>query len=67
MMNTTVFSENLRRFRQHKGLTQEQAASALGVNAQTVSRWECGSGCPDRHTSAYSQPVFCNSHDFPLR
>lgn len=46
-MNTTVFSENLRRFRQHKGLTQEQAASALGVNAQTVSRWECGTTLPD--------------------
>ncbi len=46
-MNTTIFSENLRRFRQHKNLTQEQAAVALGVNAQTVSRWECGTTLPD--------------------
>ena len=41
-MNTTVFSENLKRFRMHKNLTQEQAAQSLGVNSQTVSRWECG-------------------------
>jgi len=46
-MNTTVFSENLKRFRMHKNLTQEQAAQALGVNSQTVSRWECGTTLPD--------------------
>lgn len=46
-MNTTVFSENLKRFRIHKNLTQEQAAQALGVNSQTVSRWECGTTLPD--------------------
>ena len=31
-MNTTVFSENLKRCRMHKNLTQEQAAQALGVS-----------------------------------
>ncbi|MBQ8371258.1 MAG: helix-turn-helix domain-containing protein [Clostridia bacterium] len=46
-MTTTVFSENLKRFRMHKNLTQEQAAQALGVNSQTVSRWECGNTLPD--------------------
>ncbi len=41
------FSKNLRRLRLAKNLTQEQAAAALGVSAQSVSRWECGTTLPD--------------------
>lgn len=37
-----LLSQNLRQFRLAGKLTQEQAAETLGVNAQTVSRWECG-------------------------
>ena len=40
-MNIT-FSDNLRRFRLAKKLTQEQVADSLRVSAQSVSRWECG-------------------------
>ena len=43
----TVFSKNLKRFRIAKNLTQEQAAEALGVSTQTVSRWECNTTLPD--------------------
>lgn len=43
----TVFSKNLKRFRVAKNITQEQAAEALGVSAQTVSRWECNTTLPD--------------------
>lgn len=43
----TVLSKNLKRFRIAKKMTQEQAAEALGVSAQTVSRWECGTTLPD--------------------
>lgn len=43
----TVFSTNLKRFRVAKNLTQEQAAEALGVSTQTVSRWECNTTLPD--------------------
>ncbi len=46
-MNNTVFSENLKKFRIARSLTQEQVADALSVNAQTVSRWECGTTLPD--------------------
>ena len=46
-MNHTVFSENLKKFRIAKKLTQEQAAAAFCVNTQTVSRWECGTTLPD--------------------
>lgn len=42
-----VFTGNLKRFRVAKNLTQEQAAVALGVSTQTVSRWECNVTLPD--------------------
>ena len=42
-----VFCDNLKRFRAAKNLTQEQAAEALGVSTQTVSRWECNVTLPD--------------------
>lgn len=43
----SVFSNNLKRFRVAKSMTQEQAAEALGVSTQTVSRWECNTTLPD--------------------
>ena len=43
----TVFSKNLKRFRVAKNMTQEQAAEALGVSTQTISRWECNTTLPD--------------------
>lgn len=45
-MNNT-FTENLKKFRLAKGLTQEQVADRLSINTQTVSRWECGTTLPD--------------------
>ena len=42
-----VFSKNLKRFRVAKNLTQEQAAEAIGVSTQTISRWECNTTLPD--------------------
>lgn len=46
-MNQTIFSENLKKYRIAKNYTQEQVAETLGVNTQTVSRWECGTTLPD--------------------
>jgi transcriptional regulator with XRE-family HTH domain len=43
----TIFCQNLKRLRMEKHLTQEQAAEALGVSTQTVSRWECNTTLPD--------------------
>ena len=42
-----TFSKNLKRLRTTRSMTQEQAALALGVSPQTVSRWECASTQPD--------------------
>lgn len=46
-MNSTVFSENMRKFRVAKKYTQEDVAEKLRVTAQSVSRWECGTTLPD--------------------
>jgi len=43
----TVLCENLKRLRLAKSMTQERAAEVLGVSAQTISRWECGTTLPD--------------------
>lgn len=46
-MNNKIFSQNLRKLRMDKKLTQEQLANMLGVSSQSVSRWECGNTLPD--------------------
>ncbi len=46
-MDTSIFSENLKKFRMAKKMTQEEVANILGVNVQTVSRWECATTLPD--------------------
>ena len=40
-------SENLRRLRRERELSQEQLAEALGVSVPSVSRWETGATYPD--------------------
>lgn len=42
-----MFSENLKKFRQQKGLTQEELAVRLHVVRQTISKWEKGLSVPD--------------------
>ena len=37
----------LKKLRNEKGITQEQAAEHLNVSSRTVSRWETGSNMPD--------------------
>ena len=40
-------SQNLKRLRLERNLTQEQLASSLGVSAQAVSKWETSETYPD--------------------
>ncbi len=40
-------SENIKRIRLEKNLTQEQLASKLGISAQAVSKWETSETYPD--------------------
>ncbi len=40
-------SENLKKYRVLKNLTQEDLAEFLGITPQSVSKWERGESCPD--------------------
>ena len=42
-----LFSENLRRLRKDRQLSQEQLAQIMGVSVQAVSKWECALSYPD--------------------
>lgn len=42
-----MLSDNIKRIRKEKGLTQEDLASSLNVVRQTVSKWEKGLSVPD--------------------
>jgi DNA-binding XRE family transcriptional regulator len=46
-MDSIKIGELIRHLRKDKGITQIQLASIIGVSNKTVSKWECGSGCPD--------------------
>ena len=37
----------IRKLRTEKGLTQAELAEKLHISNKTVSKWECGSGCPE--------------------
>ena len=39
--------DRIRIFRIRQNLTQRELAERLGVSSQAVSKWECGSACPD--------------------
>lgn len=59
----TVFSKNLKRFRVAKNMTQEQAAEALSVSTQTVSRWECNTTLPDVTVLPKIAALYCVTID----
>lgn len=59
----TAFCKNLKRLRMAKNMTQEQAARKLGVSAQSVSRWECGTTLPDVAMLPTIAQVYCVTID----
>ena len=58
-----TFTKNLKRLRLAKHLTQEQAAEALGISTQTVSRWECGTTLPDVTVLPKIAQLYCVTVD----
>lgn len=46
-MDCVKIGRLIARLRKEKGLTQKNVADFLGVLNKTVSKWECGLGCPD--------------------
>jgi transcriptional regulator with XRE-family HTH domain len=45
-MNLKI-TENLKRLRKERKLTQEDLAKFIGVSFQVISKWECGDSYPD--------------------
>ncbi len=46
-MDCVKIGNLIARLRKEKKLTQKNIADALGIQSKTVSKWECGLGCPD--------------------
>lgn len=46
-MDTQRIGNVISSLRKERGMTQRELAEALHVGAKTVSKWECGQGCPD--------------------
>lgn len=59
----TVFSDNLKKLRQQKNLTQEQVAEILNVSVHTISRWECNTTLPDIAVLPQIAKLYCVTID----
>ncbi|MGN1031103.1 MAG: helix-turn-helix domain-containing protein [Butyricicoccaceae bacterium] len=46
-MNCAKVGQLIAQLRREKGMTQQNLADALNISNKTVSKWECGAGCPD--------------------
>ncbi len=46
-MDCVKIGKLIAKLRKEKSLTQKNIADALGIQSKTVSKWECGLGCPD--------------------
>ncbi len=47
MINTDSLAENLKKYRQMRGMSQAELARLLFVSPQSVSKWETGTSVPD--------------------
>jgi DNA-binding XRE family transcriptional regulator len=46
-MDCVKIGKLIAKLRKEKKLTQKNIADALGIQNKTISKWECGLGCPD--------------------
>ncbi|MBP2633586.1 MAG: uncharacterized protein H6Q70_4214 [Firmicutes bacterium] len=46
-MNSAKIGKLILELRTEKGMTQRQVADKLNISNKTISKWECGLGCPD--------------------
>lgn len=61
--NLTQLSKNIKTFRQHLGLTQEQLANALNGKKSLISNYENGYSTPDIETLIKLADIFNVSLD----
>ena len=64
--STPTFSENIKRYRKEAGLSQEELASRIGLTAQAISKWECGTSYPDIEMLPIIANIFKVSTDYLL-
>lgn len=58
-----ILAKNLKKYRLSRNYTQEQAAEALGVSTQTVSRWECATTLPEATHLPNIAQLYCVTVD----
>lgn len=46
-MNQKKIGELIRAARREHSMTQQELADKMNISDKTVSKWECGLGCPD--------------------
>ncbi len=46
-MNSQKIGNLIKSLRQERKMTQKEVGDAVNVSDKTVSKWECGAGCPD--------------------
>lgn len=61
-----ALSENIRRFRKERKMTQEQLAEAMGVSVSAVYKWESGLSTPEIHLVLEMADLFHTSTDVLL-
>lgn len=46
-MDCVKIGQLILELRKEKGYTQQQLADKMNISNKTISKWECGAGCPD--------------------
>lgn len=46
-MDCVKIGQLILELRKEKGYTQQQLADMMNISNKTISKWECGAGCPD--------------------
>ena len=62
-MDYEKIGQLIRKLRNKKGMTQAELAELLHISDKTVSKWECGVGCPELSMFPLLSEVLCV--DFP--
>lgn len=62
-----TIGENIHTLRKAKGLSQEELAEKLGVQRQTISKWELGQSVPDLEYILMLCEIFSVSADFLIK
>ena len=63
MFDIMTMAENIKAYRNNKGLNQYEFAEKLGISPQAISKWECGQSCPSIENLCMISEIFGISID----